>query len=80
MLRTPTRVVSSRGHSYKIVKQSCRLIVRQNFLAVRIVNEWNSQPADIAEAPSLNSFKARLDKYYETEIRCIVFDKEWKYV
>ena len=62
-----------RGHSYKIVKQSCRLNVRQNFFAVRIVNEWNSLPADIAEAPSLNSFKARLDKYFETEM--YVFDK-----
>ena len=58
----------TRGHSYKLKKQSCRLDVRKNFFSVRIVKEWNNLPAKIAEAPTLDCFKARLDRHCSEEM------------
>ena len=60
-----------RGHAYKIIKQSCKLNVRQNFFSLRIVNQWNSLPSSIVEAPSVDSFKARLDKHLASEMYCV---------
>ena len=53
---------STRGHSLKIAKQHCNLEVRRNVFSQRTVDEWNSLPSEVAEAPSLNAFKQRLDK------------------
>ena len=58
----------TRGHMYKIEKQYCKLSVRQNFFAVRVENQWNDLPASVVEAPSINAFKERLDKYLENEM------------
>jgi hypothetical protein len=33
---------------------------------MRTVNNWNSLKDDIVQAPSVNSFKNRLDKFCET--------------
>ena len=52
----------TRGHSLKLKKLSVKTSVRQNFFAVRVVNAWNSLPEAVVSAPSLNSFKNRLDK------------------
>ena len=60
----------TRGHKYKLKKQSCRLEVRKNFFSIRIVNEWNNLPASIAEATTLNTFKARLDHHFSEEMFC----------
>ena len=60
----------TRGHAYKLKKQRSRLDVRKNFFSVRIVNEWNNLPANVAEAPTLNTFKARLDRLYTDEMYC----------
>ena len=56
--------VPTRGHSLKLAKNKCRLEVRRNFFSQRVVNNWNSLPEDIVEAPCLNTFKARLDRYW----------------
>ena len=53
-----TRV--SRGHSYRIFKERFNTSVRQRFFTCRIVNEWNSLPAAVVDAPSLDSFKMKL--------------------
>ena len=58
----------TRGHKYKIEKQYCKKAIRQNFFAVRVENQWNNLPANVAEAPSINTFKERLDKYFEVEM------------
>ena len=46
---------NTRGHSYKLKKQRCNTTLRQHFFIQRIVDRWNSLPAEVAEAPSLNA-------------------------
>ena len=55
---------TTRGHDKKLKKQRASKIVRQNFLTLRATNTWNSLPQEVVAAPSLNAFKARLDKYW----------------
>ena len=50
-----------RGHTYKIVKYSFRLDVRQNFFSNRVVDAWNELPQYVVDAKTVNSFKARSD-------------------
>ena len=52
-----------RGHTYKIVKNSFCLDVRKNFFSNRVVDAWNELPQYVVDAETVNSFKARLDKY-----------------
>ena len=57
---------STRGNSMKIYKprlQKC-ILQRMNFFSVRVVNAWNCLPDQVVSAPSVNSFKNRLDRYY----------------
>ena len=54
---------NTRGHSYKLKKQRCNTTLRQHFFTQRIVDRWNSLPAEVAEAPSLNAFKNRVDLF-----------------
>jgi hypothetical protein len=55
----------TRGHSLKLVKQRCNKNTRLQFFASRVVNDWNSLPEPIVHAPSVNSFKHRLDQLWE---------------
>jgi len=55
----------TRGHSLKLYKRHCRLDARKFFFSQRVVNSWNSLPQRVIEAPSVNSFKKRLDDYYQ---------------
>ena len=43
----------------------CKNAVRANFFGNRAANIWNSLPTSVVQAPSLNSFKNRLDKLWE---------------
>ena len=53
-----------RGHTYKIVKNSFCLDVRKNFFSDRVVDAWNELSQYVVDAETVNSFKARLDKFY----------------
>ena len=55
----------TRGHKYKLVKVRSRLEIRKNFFSNRIVNMWNNLPAFVVDADSVNSFKNRLDKFWQ---------------
>ena len=52
----------ARGHSLKLQKRYCGSATRFNFYSFRIVDSWNFLPEDIINAPTLDTFKARLDK------------------
>ena len=56
------RDTRTRGHKYKILKQSARLEVRKHYFGLRIVDIWNNLPDAVVEAPSINAFKNRVDK------------------
>ena len=52
---------TTRGNSYKLKKERCNTRTRANFFRHRITNRWNNLCDDVVTAPSLNSFKSRLD-------------------
>ena len=54
----------TRGHSYKLFKRSCTTNTRMHYFSFRVVDKWNSLPNEIVNAPSINSFKTRLDKHW----------------
>ena len=51
-----------RGHTCKIVTNTFCLDVRKYFFSNRVVDAWNELPQFVTE--TVNSFKARLDKFY----------------
>ena len=57
----------TRGHLYKIEKKYCRLNLRKEFFAVRIIDMWNALPSHVVEADNINIFKARLEKYLSND-------------
>ena len=52
---------STRGHSKKLKKLSAQKSCRAEFFTRRITNAWNSLPEGVISAPTLNTFKNRLD-------------------
>lgn len=53
----------SRGNYIKLKGQKC---VRKSFFNVPIVGRWNTIPASVDGSETTDSFKFRLDKYFET--------------
>ena len=53
-----------RGHTCKIVKNSFRPDVRKKFFSNRVVDKWNKLIQYVVDAETVNSFKARLDKFF----------------
>ena len=71
-LFTSPKTLYTRGHPHRVFKTHARKTARRNSFSQRVVNNWNHLPKHVIDAPSLNAFKARLDKWwkdqhYETE-------------
>jgi hypothetical protein len=52
------------GHNFKLTKHFARTDVRKNFFSNRVVNYWNDLPSAVVSAPTLDSFKRRLQIYF----------------
>ena len=57
---------STRGHSCKILKQTSRTNLRKFTFSNRVFTDWNNLPQDVVEAKSVNAFKARLDRKWQS--------------
>lgn len=51
-----------RRHPFKLKKERFLTSSRQNFISNRVFSLWNSLPADVVCAPSVNTFKNRFDE------------------
>ena len=65
---------NTRGHCLKLKKLAASRASRANFFSRRITNAWNRLPSGVVTAPSLNSFKNRLDKHWQDYWYCLNID------
>ena len=63
MFQFASQELNLRGHQLKLYKKSCRLNIRKYFFSQRTVSWWNSLPNHVVAAPSVNTFKKRLDDH-----------------
>ena len=55
----------TRGHELKLEKRAAITTSRLNTFTMRVMTPWNQLPASVIQAPSVNSFKNRLDANYK---------------
>jgi len=53
---------SLRGHRMKLSRKRSLLDTRKHFFSQRIINRWNSLPANVVNAKTGNSFKNAYDE------------------
>ena len=59
---TGLTLFSTTRREFKLKKRFCQNAMRANFFSFRVVNSWNRLPPSVVTAPTLNFFKARLNR------------------
>ena len=57
----------TRGNGKSLVVQRAKTELRRNSFTCRVAPMWNSLPRHVVEAPSKDSFKARLDSHWRPQ-------------
>jgi len=52
----------TRSNGFEQKEGRFRLGIRKKFFTVRVVKPWHRLPREVVEAPSLKTFKVRLDR------------------
>ena len=70
---TPIPSAGTRGHHQRVLRQRAHTSVRAKSFSQRTIRSWNSLPKHVIEAPTVNTFKNRLDtvwkdKWYKTSV------------
>ena len=55
----------TRGHSWALTKERCKLDIRKYAFSQRTINEWNRLPGECVNATSVNMFKNKIDNYFK---------------
>ena len=55
----------TRGHSWALAKERCKLDIRKYAFSQRTINEWTSLPGECVNATSVNMFKNKIDNYFK---------------
>ena len=55
----------TRGHSWALAKERCKLDIRKYAFSQRTINEWNRLPGECVNATSVNMFKNKIDNYFK---------------
>jgi len=55
-------LLHSRSNGFKLRKHRFRLDIRKKYFTIKVVKNWNRLPRKVVEAPSLETFKARVDR------------------
>ena len=57
----------TRGHIFKLCQEGSKLNLRRQSFPVRITKVWNQLPNSVVTAPTVNTFKNRLDRHWREE-------------
>ena len=74
-LFTPSTSVKTRGHHQKVRRERSQKGARTKSFFQRTANSQNSLPKHVIDAPSVDSFKNRLDEAWESKW----YKSQWQY-
>ncbi len=76
-LNLPRSEGPTRGHNLKLFQQRSTKDIRKYFFTNRVVRIWNSLTDEIVNAPSVNTFKNRLDNLWDNQPMKYHFDEPY---
>ena len=55
----------TRGHSWALTKERCKLDINKYAFSQRTIPEWNRRSGKCVNATSVNMFKYKIDSYFK---------------